>query len=149
MHMDTTSNDRAAADGYPIGDYVKDANNNDYLAYKDHFQWNCGLAVKDYRYIVRIANIDRSDLTKTGSTGADLQDLLIQAVETVQSTEMPGTRAVFYAPRVITTFLRRQMVSQKNAFLSWEEVGGKRITSFDGIPIRRSDALNVDEARVV
>lgn len=149
MHMDTTANDRAAEDGYPIGDYVKDANNNDYLAYKDHFQWNCGLAVKDYRYIVRIANIDRSDLTKTGSTGADLQDLMIQAIETVQSTDMPGTRAVIYAPRIITTFLRRQMVSQKNNFLSWEEIGGKRITSFDGIPIRRSDALNVDEARVV
>lgn len=149
MHMDTTANIRAAADGYPIGDYVKDANSNDYLAYKDHFQWNCGLAIKDYRYIVRIANIDKSDLTKTGSTGADLQDLLIQAVERIQSTEMPGTKLVFYAPRLITTFLRRQMVSQKNTFLSWEQIGGKRITSFDGIPIRRSDALNVDEARVV
>jgi len=149
MHMDTTANIRAASDGYPIGDYVQDADGNDYLAYKDHFQWNCGLAIKDYRYIVRIANIDKSELTKTGSTGADLQDLLIQAVETVQSTDMPGMRAVFYAPRIITTFLRRQMVSQKNTFLSWEEIGGKRITSFDGIPIRRSDALNVDEARVV
>jgi hypothetical protein len=147
--MDTTSNVRAAEDGYPIGDYVKDADNNDYLAYKDHFQWNCGLAIKDYRYIVRIANIDKSDLTKTGSTGADLQDLLIQALERIHSTEMPGMKVVFYAPRLITTFLRRQMVSQKNAFLSWEEIGGKRITSFDGVPIRRSDALNVDEARVV
>lgn len=150
MHMDTTANKAAASDGYPIGDYVADASGNDYLVYRDHYQWNCGLAVKDYRYIIRIANIDRSDLTKTGSTGADLQDLLIQAVETIQSTEMPGTKVVFYAPRIITTFLRRQMVSQKNAgMLGWEEIGGKRITSFDGIPIRRSDALNVDEARVV
>ena len=149
MHMDATANLRPGPDGYPIGDYVKDANSNDYLAYKDHFQWNCGLAVKDYRYIVRIANIDKSDLTKTGSSGADLQDLMIQALELVQSTEMPGTRAVFYAPRIITSFLRRQMVSQKNAFLGWVEIGGKRITAFDNVPIRRSDALNVDEARVV
>lgn len=148
-HMDTTANKQVAFDGYPVGDYAKDADGNDYLVYRDHFQWHCGLSVKDYRYIVRIANIDRSELTKTGATGADLQDLLIQAVERIQSTEMPGTKLVFYAPRVITTFLRRQMVSQKNAFLSWEEVGGRRITSFDGIPIRRSDALNVDEARVV
>lgn len=148
MHMDTTANVRPAEDGYPIGDYAKDADNNDYLVYRDHFQWNCGLAVKDYRYIVRICNIDKSDLTKTGSTGADLQDLLIQATEKIQSTERADTRLVFYAPRLITGFLRRQMVSQKNTFLSWDEIGGKKVTSFDGIPIRRTDALNVDEARV-
>lgn len=149
MHMDTTANRQSGPDGYPIGDYVKDANGNDFLAYKDHFQWNCGLAVKDYRYIVRIANIDVSLLTKTGSSGADLQDLMIQALETIQSADMPGTNVVFYAPRIITAFLRRQMVSQKNAFLSWSEIGGKRITTFDAVPIRRTDALNVDEARVV
>ena len=148
MHMDATANDRAGPDSYPIGDYVKDADNNDYLAYKDHYQWNCGLAVKDYRYIVRIANIDKSELVKTGATGADLQDLMIQALETIHSTDMPGMNVVFYAPRIISSFLRRQMVSQKNAFLSWSEIGGKRVTTFDTVPIRRTDALNVDEARV-
>lgn len=149
MHMDATANRQAGPDGYPIGDYVKDANGNDYLAYRDHYQWNCGLAVKDYRYIVRIANIDVSDLTKTGSTGADIQDLMIQALETIQSTDMAGTNVVFYAPRIISAFLRRQMVNQKNAFLSWSDIGGRRVTSFDNVPIRRTDALNVDEARVV
>lgn len=149
MHMDATANLNAGPDGYPIGDYVKDANNNDYLAYKDHYQWNCGLAVKDYRYIVRVANIDTTTLTKTGATGADIQDLMIQALESVQSLNMPGTKAVIYAPRMITTILRRQMVSQKNGFLSWNEIGGKRIMAFDGVDIRRVDALNTDEARVV
>lgn len=149
MHMDATANRQAASDGYPVGDYVKDANSNDYLAYRDHYQWNCGLSVKDYRYAVRIANVDRTTLVKTGATGADLQDLMVQALEIVQSTAMPGTRAVFYAPRRITSFLRRQMISQKNGFLSWSEIGGQRITMFDTVPIRRTDALNVDEARVV
>lgn len=149
MHMDATSNLRDGPDGYPIGDYVKDADGNDYLAYKDHYQWNCGLAVKDYRYIVRIANIDMATLTKTGATGPDLQDLMVQAVETVQSVEMPGTRAVFYAPRAISSMLRRQVLNQKNGFLGLNEVGGRKILSFDGVDIRRTDALNVDEARVV
>lgn len=149
MHMDTTSNKEAASDGYPIGSYATDANSNNYLVYRDHFQWNCGLAIKDYRYIIRIANIDRTTLTKSGSTGADIQDLMMQALENVQSTSMPGTRAVFYAPRLISSYLRRQMVSQKNAFLSWSEIGGKRVTMFDDVALRRTDALNVDEARVV
>lgn len=149
MHMDATANLRDGPDGYPIGDYVKDADGNDYLAYKDHYQWNCGLAVKDYRYIVRIANIDMATLTKSGATGPDLQDLMVQAMETVQSTEMPGTRAVFYAPRAISSWLRRQVLNQKNGFLSLNEVGGRKILNFDGADIRRTDALNVDEARVV
>lgn len=149
MHMDTTSNKEAATDGFPIGSYATDANGNNYLVYRDHFQWNCGLAVKDYRYIIRICNIDRTTLTKTGSSGADIQDLMMQALENVQATDMPGTRAVFYAPRIISSYLRRQMVSQKNAFLSWSEIGGKRVTMFDDVALRRTDALNVDEARVV
>ena len=149
MHMDATANLRAGPDGYPIGDYVKDADGNDYLAYKDHYQWNCGLAVKDYRYIVRIANIDLATLVKGAGTGPDLQDLMVQAVESVQSTEQGGTRAAFYAPRAISSWLRRQTLAQKNGFLGLDEIGGRRILNFDGVPIRRTDALNVDEARVV
>jgi hypothetical protein len=95
---------------------------------------------------VRIANIDRSDLTKDQSTGADLQDLFVQATERVQSL---NGKPVFYAPRNIRSMLRRQMVNKKNAFLSWDEIGGKFVLNFDGIPIRRVDALNVNEARVV
>jgi hypothetical protein len=116
------------------------------MGYRDHFEWNCGLSIKDYRYVVRIANIDRSDLTKDMATGADLQDLMIQAAERVQNL---NGKAAFYAPRNITTMLRRQLTNKKNAFLSWEEFGGRKVVAFDGIPIRRVDALNVNEARVV
>jgi hypothetical protein len=149
MHMDTTANRQAGPDGFPIGDYQTDANGNRYLSYSDHYQWNCGLAVKDYRYIIRIANIDKSDLTKNMATGADIQDLMVQALENIQSTSMPGMSVAFYAPRVVTSILRRQMVNNKSNFLSWEEIGGRKITAFQGIPIRRVDALETDEARVV
>lgn len=150
MHMDTTANRAPGPDGYPIGDYQTDGNNNRYLTYSDHYQWNCGLAIKDYRFIIRIANIDYSLLNKNPATsGADIQDVMVQALENVQSVSMPGTRAVFYAPRAITSILRRQMITAKNNYLSWEEIGGQKITHFQGVPIRRVDALNTDEARVV
>ena len=31
-------------------------------AYRDHWQWKCGIALKDWRYVVRIPNIDISAL---------------------------------------------------------------------------------------
>jgi hypothetical protein len=134
------------ADGFPRGTVLYDASGNPYMGYRDHFEWNCGLSIKDYRYVVRIANIDRSDLSNTMATGANLQDLLVQAEERVQNL---NGRAAFYAPRSITTMLRRQLLNAKNGFLSLDEVGGRKVTSFNGIPIRRVDALNVNEARVV
>jgi len=136
-------------DGNPKGSTLYDASGNPYVGYRDHYLWNCGLSIKDWRYVVRIANIDRSDLSKDYSTGADLQDLLIQATETIQSTSLGGMRLAFYAPRRITGMLRRQLVNKKNGFLSMDEIGGRKVLNFDGIPLRRVDALNVNEARVV
>jgi len=138
-----------ASDGFPTGTVLYDGSNNPYMGYRDHYEWNCGLSVKDWRFAARAANIDRSDLTKDISTGADLQDIFIQLSERVQSLEMSGTKAAFYAPRMVNTMLRRQLVNKKNGFLSWEEIGGRKVMTFDGIPIRRVDALNINEARVV
>lgn len=138
-----------ASDGYATGTVLYDAGGNPYMGYRDHYEWNCGLSVKDWRFAARAANIDRSDLSKDASTGADLQDIFIQLAERVQSLDMGGTKAAFYAPRIVNTMLRRQLVNKKNGFLSWEEIGGRKVMTFDGIPIRRVDALNVNEARVV
>lgn len=135
-----------ASDGYPRGTVLYDASGNPYMGYRDHYEWNCGLSVKDYRYVARAANISRALLTKDFATGADLQDIFIQLAERVQNL---NGRAAFYAPRTVTGYLRRQLVNKKNGFLSWDEIGGRKVMSFDGIPIRRVDAMNVQEARVV
>jgi hypothetical protein len=134
------------SDGFPRGTVLYDASGNPYMGYRDHYEWNCGLSIKDYRYVVRVANISRAALVKTAATGPDLQDLFIQAAERVQNL---NGRAAFYAPRVVTGMLRRQLVNNKNGFLSWDQIGGRKVMNFDGIPIRRVDAMNVQEARVV
>lgn len=146
FHMDTSAHTGMGDDGFPMGIEVQDADGNPYLGYKDHYEWNCGLSVKDRRYVVRIANIDRSLLIKDASTGADIQDLMVQAVERIQ----PGAQNLaFYMPRAISGMLRRQLLQTKNGFLSMDEVAGRKVTSFDGIPVRRVDALKADEARVI
>lgn len=123
-----------------------------YQAYRTHYRWDLGLVVQDHRYIVRIANIDRSNLgadpTVSGYVGANLPDLMFDALEYLPSLE--NCRPVFYMDRTILTMLRKQIpYIVKNSTLSTDIVGGKRVTSFQEVPIRRVDTMRVDEARVV
>ncbi len=145
QHMDTTANKEAAEDGHAIGDVILDGNGNPYLGYRDHWSWKCGLAVEDPRYVIRICNIDVSLLIADISTGANIQRLMIEAVERLHGRT---AKTAFYMPRRMSIMLRQQMVEKKNAFLSWEEIGGKRVAAFDGIPFRRIDELEADEARI-
>lgn len=116
--------------------------------YRSHYRWDAGLAVRDWRYAVRIANIDKSLLIADGSTGAKLPDLMFTALETVQNTT--SGRAVWYMPRKVLTTLRQQSADRtKSSALTIDQVGGVMIQSFNGIPIKRVDALAGDEARVV
>lgn len=125
-----------------------DANGNRYRAYMDQYQWKCGLALHDWRYVVRIANIDTAALTKNAATGADIIDLMTQATEKIHS--LSGVTPVFYGNRTLGSFLRRQTVNKvASGTLSYDDVGGRPATLFSGIPYRRIDALNTTEARVV
>jgi hypothetical protein len=57
---------------------ILDSNNNLYQAYRTKFKWDCGLTIRDWRYFVRIANIDVTLLS--GGSAANLLALLIAAV---------------------------------------------------------------------
>jgi hypothetical protein len=149
MHMDSTANRNAGPDGYPIGDLTADESGNDYLAYTDYFQWDCGLAVKDPRKVVRVANIDYSDLSATAATGAYLEDVLVQAFYRLYK---PGPNAAIYMPKPLGAIMHRQALNNANnarGITGFEEIGGRKIPSILGLPIRFVDALNIDEARVV
>jgi hypothetical protein len=116
-------------------------------AYQSHYRWDCGLSVRDWRYVVRIANIDKSNLLNTAATGADISDLMVQAIERVHGL---NGRPVFYVNRTIRSMLRRQQINAtKNSTLTVDGLSGKQVLMFDGIPVRRVDALAADEARVV
>lgn len=123
-----------------------------YQVYRTHYRHDVGLCLKDWRYVVRIPNIDRGDLSTTWtngafSSGADLSDLMHQAI--TQIPNLNAGRAVFYCDRSILGTLRRQVSAKTNeSTLTAENVGGTLQTSFMGIPLRRCDALAGDEALV-
>jgi hypothetical protein len=116
-------------------------------AYQDHWQWKAGLAVKDWRYAVRIPNIDISALVAK-SSAADLTELMIKAINRIPSLSMG--RPVFYVNRTV----RQQLEIQRRddvisgGGLTFDNVDGRRVASFNGIPIRVCDALLETEAAV-
>ncbi len=126
---------------------LTDAQGGRYQGYRSHYKWDMGLTLRDWRYVVRIANIDVSDLTKNAASGADLIDLMIQALEIIPNMSMG--RPVFYCSRTVRSFLRRQILNKNNVNLTFENVSGKQVLSFDGVPVRKTDAILETEAAVV
>lgn len=128
-----------------------DGNGGRMEGYRTHYRWDAGLTIRDWRYFVRIANIDYSVLN-AGDAGAvtaqkALITAMIKASERIPSLGMG--RACWYVPRNIRENLRLGILEKTSNNLSWETVEGKRVMTFDDIPVKRSDALTASEARVV
>jgi hypothetical protein len=113
--------------------------------YRTHYRWDAGLVVRDWRYFVRIANIDISELGTIANT-KNLINWMVQATERVPS--FGKGRAAFYMNRTLREKLRLGILERVSSNLSWETVSGKRVMTFDDIPVRRTDALINTETRV-
>lgn len=115
-------------------------------AYRTHYRQDAGLTIRDWRYFVRIANIDRSALTVDAATGANIPNLMFEALNRVPNL---NGRAVWYMDRSLMTKLGQQSQNlTKNSSLTSENVGGKVVNSWLGLPVRRVDVLSPDEALV-
>lgn len=121
-------------------------------AYRTHYRWSAGLTVRDWRYIVRICNIDKSLLSVVYdagafATGANLPTEMFKAMRLIPN--LSSGRGAFYMSRdTMTTLNQQTAASVQGSTLVTEMVGGKMVTSFMGIPVRRVDSLAADEARI-
>jgi hypothetical protein len=114
-------------------------------AYRTHYRMDTGLTIRDWRYFVRIANIDVSELTTDANT-KNLVKWMVQAAERIPV--LGKGRACFYMNRNLREKLRIGILEKVSTNLSWETVTGKRVMTFDDIPVRRTDALLNTETRV-
>lgn len=116
-------------------------------AYQDHFIWRCGLTVRDPRYIVRIANIDMSNL-RAKSGALDVIEAMIAATYKVPS--LKGGKFAFYMNRAVKSALDIQKRDDVVAGggLMYDKSDGEVVHSFRGIPVRVCDALVETEAVV-
>lgn len=128
-----------------------DEDGGEYRVLKTQYKWKMGLCVRDWRYIVRIANVDletlkvRPDPDKA-EDGKCLIDLMVEALEKIPH---PLGRIAFYCNKDVRTFLRKQIRYAANVHITMDDVAGKQVVSFDGVPVRRVDALTFTEKRYV
>lgn len=125
---------------------LTDASGGMYQGYRTHYKFDAGITVRDWRYVVRIANVDVATLTKNAATGADLIDLMVQAIEKIDNLGLG--KPVFYCNKTIRSFLRRQITNKSNVHLNLEDIAGKKVLTFDGIPVKRCDQILSTEATV-
>jgi hypothetical protein len=129
---------------------VYDGNGNPYQAFQTHYQWKNGLVVKDWRYVVRIANISVTNLV-ANSSPADLIALMSRALDRIPN--LAAGRAAFYMNRTVYSFLRIQALNKSNYALSVEKGLNQFGTpgnwlSFEGVPLRRVDQLLTTETQI-
>lgn len=122
-----------------------DASGNMYEVYRDHFKWDVGMTVRDFRSTCRIANIDVSDLATANA--ADLIKLMITAYHRIRRYAKTGN-TVIYCNETINTYLHFQAINKNNVKLSADEIGGKPVISFLGIPVKCVDQIRNNEAVV-
>lgn len=116
-----------------------DGSNGRMEAYRTHYRWDCGLSVRDWRYVVRI-NFDLEDIVASGSSGPVLDSLMRKAMRRIPSLSMG--RPVFYASRSALEAMDDQAANKGTlAFKTIEDAQGKLVTSFLGVPVRRCDAI--------
>jgi hypothetical protein len=130
---------------------VYDSSNNPYQAYQTHYQWKNGVVVKDWRYVVRIANINVANLVAETS-GADLVKLMSRALDRIPNFGMG--RAALYMNRTVYSMLRIQSLIKSQNVLAIEKGLNQFGTpaswnTFEGIPLRRVDQILNTEAQVV
>jgi hypothetical protein len=137
---------------------IYDANGNPYKAFQTHYQWKNGLVVKDWRYVVRIANLDTSVFAglsgtqATSAVGTNILHTMTRALDRIPN--LSGGKAAFYMNRSVYSLLRRIAMEKSVAALSLQTGLNQFGTpaswaSFESVPLRRVDQLLNTESRVV
>lgn len=139
-----------------LGKYMAhDADNKKFQVVGDKYNWRCGITVRDWRAVARIANIPAAALTKRkGEAGfIDLHALTIQAKN--KMPEHLRNQAVWYCNSDVLTALELQATDAGNVTLTYRSEDAAKggplfkssvITSLHGRPIRQCDAIHSEES---
>lgn len=123
---------------------VTDSDNNPYYVKEEMFTWHNGVSVRDWRYVVRIANIDVSAML---AGDVDLYALLRKAFYKFEGRRRKDTavRPVIYCNSDVAQMLdalgSNSGAADSYVRLKPMEIQGKEVETYRGIPVREVDAL--------
>ena len=123
---------------------LEDENGGMYEGYRTHYKWDIGLVVRDWRYIVRVCNIESSgELNNL----IEKPKIMIRALNQLPNMKL-GTPVIYCNKEVITQF-DEAAFDKGNVQYTSKEVFGHPVTHFRNVPIKRCDALlNTENALV-
>lgn len=132
---DATSYD---ADGKPTGKY---------RVVGTLFKWKPGLAVRDPRQVAAVRNIDLTELNKSTTAASSKRaviDTMIDAKNLIRN--LNAGNPYWYVSRGFYSFLEKYLMDKNNVYVTRSEMeDGKPVLRFNGIPVRRVDALSETE----
>lgn len=139
-----------------------DSNGNVFYTMDELWRWHMGLAVKDWRFNARVANIDVSDV-QAGSV--KLYNYLRQGYYKLQNrrimrdgNNINGAKAL--SAKQVAIYCNKDVLQGLDALatnqgssdnfvnLRYGELEGKEVLMYRNIPIRETDAILSTEARV-
>ena len=132
-----------------LGEQTVYDSSNRMQAYATRYQWKNGLVVKDWRYVVRIPNIDVSDLigqtgTQASTAATNLIKLMARAIYRIPNMTMG--RCAFYMNRTVHSGMALAALDKSSAVLNINQ----GLTQFGqpnswltflGVPLRKVDSL--------
>jgi len=102
----------------------------------------------DYRYVIRLCNIDYTALTADAASGVDLLDKMLDAYYARPTMDLGNmAKTMIYCNKTIAKFLHKQAMNKTNVNLTLDSAAGKPIVSFLDAPIRVCD--NITNAETV
>lgn len=134
---------------------VTDDLGNAYYGKEEEFRQNIGVSVGDWRFNSRVANIDVSDLI---AGTVDVYALLRKGYWALQGRRngrmrnggmVSSGKTVIYANSTFLQALDAATTGSDKVELRPDELQGREVLTYRGIPIRETDALIESEARVV
>lgn len=131
------------------GKVTKETTDGVYDVYREKFNWDLGLTVRDWRYVARIANID-VDSMEAGSV--NLYKFLRKAYYALYQRRVSGGNAAIYCNtdtmEALDSLATNAGTTDNFIRLTRTEVEGQEVLSYRGIPIREVDAILNTESTV-
>lgn len=123
---------------------LRDANGKVFRGYATTHRVQQGIAVADWRYVVRICNIEVSSALDAAAVD-QLCDDMIDATFAIPDLKM--VRAVFYMNRTVLARLHKAASRKENVNLDFKDLYGvKNQLNISNIPIKQCDAILNTEA---
>jgi len=137
-----TTNDKGKTD-------KTDAAGRIMYVYRTQFYWKPGLAVKNFRKVSRLANIDVTNIKTYGQSTGDVSTNLLQNFIIAKNRIYQPGNVVCYVSNTVYDWAEIMLQDKKNVYITRQELMGKPPQLyFSGIPLRRCDALLETESTI-